>query len=292
MKKFFVSRVYILSLCCIILSCVAEEEPRYEPVFDCDGDVYPRDVTLRNQEDVNAFGLCGCTEINGDLRISNVFGTRIYDLSPLSTLTKVDILSINGITDINSWTGLENLTDVFFLGIYGSHLESFEGLQNIRAHHFEIYGNQNLTTIDHLVIDSDTIGSLELQYSPLIDDLSFLSGVTTIENNLYIHDTGITDFEDLSNLESIGILDQNEVNLVSEGFSIKNNSNLTSLNGLDNLLSLYIDLTVIDNLNLTDYCGLEPLITSGSFFGEINIIGNPYNPNTSDFLGGRCNDED
>ena len=72
----------------------------------------------------------------------------------------------------------------------------------------------------------------------------------------------ITTTTGLENLETI------------QGDLIISNTQLTNLDGLAGLNSVTGNVTIINNASLTNYCGLQNLLTTGNIGGETTINGN------------------
>jgi len=66
---------------------------------------------------------------------------------------------------------------------------------------------------------------------------------------------------------------------------------LNSLNGLDNLILVTGDITISSTppsqQNITDYCAIQNLLASGSF-KSIIIENNIFNPSPQDIISGDC----
>jgi len=100
----------------------------------------------------------------------------------------------------------------------------------------------NCTEIEDLFI-----GTLSYFIPSDINDLSPLEGLTSVEVNLVIERTGLSDLSGLDNLSYVGSTTR-----------IFDNPNLKSLTGLENLTSTeYMDIELNDSL--TNLIGLENL---------------------------------
>ncbi len=79
-----------------------------------------------------------------------------------------------------------------------------------------------------------------------------------------------------------------------EGSILIQDTNLSTLNGLENLDSITGDLSIISNSNqgqpiqnITDFCALQNLFSSGNF-NTVDISGNSFNPTVQDIIDGNC----
>ena len=66
------------------------------------------------------------------------------------------------------------------------------------------------------------------------------------------------------------------------------NSSLVDLDGLSQLENVISDIQIVDNVNLSDFCGLNNLLINGSFSGNYFTNENAYNPTYQDMLDGNC----
>ncbi|MGV6832730.1 MAG: hypothetical protein ACWA5P_14355 [bacterium] len=281
------------------------------------GGIFEGDVILLTQEEVDSFGSLGYTEIIGNLYIggeeyNNAPGetTNITNLSILSSLTHVS----EDVVIVDSGL-LQNLNGLDNLSLLGSlYLANNEGLENLN-------GLQNLIEVDNLLIKGSPMTNLnELQNTtiknglglwslPFLDDIAALN---LTEELVGVEITGcplIVD-SDLTNLfssvSSLGFVDISFMGINSISFLsdlnidiliLEYNSNLSSLDGLENftsLQSLYItnsplvssllplsNLTLVsDRLeisgmeNLTSLQGFNSLISIGSLIldGNHNLV--------------------
>ncbi len=80
--------------------------------------------------------------------------------------------------------------------------------------------------------------------------------------------------------------------------NIDGNEFLELLNGLENLTScntnIYIGVdhnsNASPNPNLTDFCGIQNLLSSGNFQGNLLISNNAYNPTVQEIIDGYCSE--
>ena len=85
-----------------------------------------------------------------------------------------------------------------------------------------------------------------------------------------------------SGLESIVSID---------GDLIISNTEISDLSGLSNLIFIGGNLIIENNAMLFDYCGLSNLIANEGVIGDIIISNNLYNPMVSDILTDNCSDD-
>lgn len=79
-----------------------------------------------------------------------------------------------------------------------------------------------------------------------------------------------------------------------EGDILIQDTSLETLNGLENLISITGDLSIISNSNqgqpiqnITDFCALQNLFSNGNF-NTVDISGNVFNPTVQDIINGNC----
>lgn len=240
--------------------------------------IYNGDVRLRNQTEVNEFGMFNYKIIKGSLQIIDE-ANDISDLTPLSSLEEVrHRLLISG-NQIQSLDGLHNLKNADeSIRIFQTGLTSLEGLEQI-------------TQTNTLMIENNAF----------LASLNGLQNITNVDEFLKINNNNaLTNLEGLDSLAYLGGL-----------MYIINNQNLVSLDGLDKLLNVrvrqgipfdfinigiggqYIDVPSFEsapNPNLTDFCALENLFVNGNGDDIILEVGNnAFNPSQEDIKNGDCN---
>lgn len=288
---------------------------------------YSGDITLKYQQEVDDFGADGYTEIDGRLRILTSFNDTvnpIIDLSPLSTLQKVEEIFIIGCYALPSLSGLEGLTTVD-KNVRITNLDSIidlsglEGLTNIGERlvingnkklssinlnnlsllgtGIKIASNENLESLDGLT-SLTSLGSIHIGYNPSltsIEQLEIISGHVNfirIDSNL-----NLPSLSGLENITSVGelIIDDNNsiINLNGLGsllnvfkLKINNNALLTTLDGLINLIDFSI-INITGNPVLTNYCPIELAVSNG--VTTYLVEGNVFNPTLQDMQLGYCN---
>ena len=220
------------------------------------------DVTLTTQADVISFGANNYSTITGFLAIS---GSDINDLSPLSSLTSVggDLLIQNNAA-LTSLTGLDNITSVGGLILYNIPL---------------------LTNLDALSkITSSISGQLFISHNTSLTNLAGLNNISSVGEFLSVEVNDLLqNLDGLSNITSVGGL-----------LSISANAAIKNLDGLSNITSIGeyggITLALFNNPMLGSFCGLYPVLSSGTVGnGSKNISGNLINPTIQQIIdGGPC----
>ena len=130
------------------------------------------------------------------------------------------------------------------------YIDNIQGAQNGGAYH-EFDGDALLTSQQE-VNDFGAMG-----YSKVNGSLSIASQVTGTS-------TDISDLSPLSSLHTIGIESEDDL------FEVTDNDNLTSLNGLQNIKSLFASTRIKDNASLQS---LSALGNMEAFFATPNLVG-------------------
>lgn len=250
--------------------------------------VFNGDVNLLTQNELVTFGLNNYTEITGNLNIGDPnFLTDINDLQYLSSLEKVGSLSIS-VDDLVSFDGLNNLMEVngsFYVRSVNDNMLNFNGLNSLsvvngniiitRSHFTDLTGLNNLSTIN---------GDLEITSCYSLD--SFVGfQATTILGDFSVANCDL--ISDLSGVESLSTINGDLI--------IQDNDNLTTLNGLQNLIAtnniIIGDVSQFGwdspNPSLSNLCDIRDLIVSGSF-SQFTVTNNLYNPSLTDMLYNNC----
>lgn len=193
----------------------------------------PDGITFASQEEIDDFqdNYPGCIKIEGQVVIE---GGDIFNLNGLSQLQTVDqSFIIRNCHSLSSLDGLENLDSIgYFNNADGEHLYSFRT-------------------------------GLAIKYNPLLNNLSALAGLKSIEGALEIKSNDVlTSLEGLEGLSQILRI------------HITNNHSLISLAGLDNLEEVFSCFTIGNNDALISLNGLENLISvdycvDSDFFGDL-----------------------
>lgn len=233
----------------------------------------------------------GVFEINQCINLLNP------NFSSLTTVNgRVDVIQNNNLQSL----GFQNLTTILRdIRINNNPaLASINGLAltgNVTS--FSLIGSNvvHLNTLSGMTsIGFGDTGDLLIKDNPLLNDISGLSAITSINRNLEISNNDsllnlnglnnlstinygylsimdnalLTQVDALQNLTSVGILGN------VEGVLIVNNTALTSLNGLGAMATLKGSLTIRNNPALVDLSALNitsyPIAASGGFYLENN----------------------
>lgn len=172
------------------------------------------------------------------------------------------LLSINGFEELEHING-----NLLFLAEYLENISGFQSLQNVGGDlYIDLAGSSNILIAPFYSLE--TIGgNFQVHFVP-ITDFEWISNLNSIGGNLWINGgENITSFSGLSNLNSInGYLAMNDLG-----------SNLMSLDGLDNINpSNIISLGIIESHNLSD-CSkpniCQYLTNGGEYIIENNAPG-------------------
>lgn len=249
------------------------------------------------------------------LKISNDGQSNpIYDLSPLSGLTKLTTLSIanSDISDISPLTNLVNLTD---LNLSSNNINDVSSLSKLtKLASLDLSHNQiddisslgNLTSLESLKLDSndllddlDSLGNLNnlsylsASYLPKLSDIDFLKGnpklsylhlsddnindISSLEQNKFLTDIDLDDnhISDLSPLRySFGSNAQDNDNFSAYGQTIPENALIIDTNG--NSISVNKDKSFNNaSYNFTGQATL-PAIHTHSFTNKQSITGTDF----------------
>lgn len=251
------------------------------------------DVWLTSQEEVDAFGAMGCTQVEGNLWIYN--NASLENLDGLSQLTSVGgNLYIMYNSALQNLDGLSNLTSIGG-GLYirnNASLQNLDGLSNLTSIGGDLYiwDNASLQNLDGLSGMAAAGEFVQMQGLSIVDnpllttsDFAHFSNLTTVRFSLNIAGLPLlTDLQWLSNLQSVGsylsIVGNNALQdlaglsqLTSVGYlDIRGNNNLRSLHGLSGLKEIIGPQTptcgclvrwsyIADNASLENLDGLSDL---------------------------------
>lgn len=158
----------------------------------------------------NLSPLSGMTQLQ-ELRL--VGGMNITDLSPLAGLTSLREIDIrqngnnNPCVFIKDFTALQLLTNLTYLGMDSSGIESLRGLQNMsKLKELDIYVDASLTDIS-VLSGLTSLETLWLRNSnsdsyPYTKNLDALSGMTQLKT-LYVSFNGLEKLDALTNLTNL-----------------------------------------------------------------------------------------
>jgi len=288
----------------ILLACVALL------VFACSGDdnsqsndekcIYKGNVTLKTQEEVDAFVSHGFCTVDGNLTIGDYYEDPKSDINNLQGLSGVTTVTGNVTVVSNSLleslNGLQNIKDVSKISVVSNHslqnLQGFPSLGNDAI--IEIANNLGMATLEGLNVDK--CKSIELYNNVSLNSILALQNLQEIKS-LRIRGNGMTTLEGLETITQVEelMIDVNP-NLISlkgldnlkrsDYFSIQSNNALVTLEHLSNFeaigdiesdMKIHI-LSISRNNNLESLNGLENLTY---FSGDIFEI--TSNPKLHDF---------
>ena len=172
----------------------------------------------------------------------------MVDMSGLTSLNGIYILTISYNQSLLNLIGLDNLNSIFSLRVYRNvSLIDFSGLSSLNyLDHFDIYENDNLINLNGL------------------ENIKFVNQHSSVSLN-----NSLINFYGLHNLERVGgsfsvYGNPKSVNLSGLGklknvlsLVINNNNSLVNFQGLNNLDSVRFHLDVSNNPNLKNFDGLQ-----------------------------------
>lgn len=270
--------VFIILLLTTLFSCSNEDDSTgfYDPLLD--GTIYKGDLRLRTQSSLEFYGDLGITKIEGLLRIHSQLDDPIIDLTPLSSITEVELIEV-----------VDNLE-----------LINLEGLENLHTNFILISGNGQMENINALSINPNELDYMGLVNLPSFNDYSIFNNVEEI-GTLALYGMPLTDLEPFNNVKRIERLSlsymDNLVNLSSLNLeylgsllSIRRNNNLESLSGLESVQEVgpFSELEIYLNPNLTDFCYLDVFIAQDSSQDLYDVWGNGFDPTFENLVEGNC----
>jgi internalin A len=234
------------------------------------GNIYPADLNkivkldCCNKGIIQLWGLEYCN----NLEILKIWGNSIYDISLLSTFTKIEELYL-GYNDwnnslfygnnISNISPIENLTNLKVLYLPNNPVNNLTPLSNlINLTELCLFKNQiqdddlrmlsNLTNLNMLFIDNNNLKNVSALgnltqiefltiHSNQIEDLSFITNYKNI-NHLLLHWNNINDISPLANLTTLEIISLEHNNI----------QNIASITNLINLNYLRLDQNNINNI--------------------------------------------
>ncbi len=244
---------------------------------------YNQDVLLTSQIQVDAF--CGCSTINGNLRIGINEGNDIQNLLPLDGLKEVTgevFISYTQLTDLNGLGQLKNIGQSLVLH-NNSQLKNVDALNLITdiKDDVSIFENGALENLYGLANLKSIENSLSIDRNPKLANLYPFANIKSLGNNLVIRlNDQLRSLEGLMNLKTIG-----------GGLSIISNNSLAKLQGLDSLMFIG-GLIINENPVLEDCCRIAHLVdrdlNNGIISGIINIESNPIFCNSIEEIISQC----
>jgi hypothetical protein len=303
MKKLL---LIVLSFTFIFLSCTTDSSDDQPDIADCDNGTVTGMITLETQQEVNDFGALCYTKIDGTLNIIDLETTsdKITDLTPLSNLNEIYTL-----TYPDSLYGT--------LRIQTSLLSNLQGLNNIKkVSRVIIEANESLESLEGLEglesIDQESsylmLNELFILNNLSLENLDGLNNLSHVGQNGYYSRIWISNNPQLENIDGfesltrVGTPTSPDSDFNSLGFRIVYNNALQHVNGLSNLMEMYVPLnffsssdlqpsTPVGNNSLTDFCGLQNLLTNGVHQSVRTYAGTSYegfSVTNQDIIDGNC----
>ena len=137
---------------------------------------------------------------------------------------------------------------------------------------------QDIVDLSHLSNLTSVGTYLKILSCKNLTNLDGLNNLTSVCGLQIYHNTSLNNLDGLSNIDSV------DGNL----FIIQNDA-LSNLDGLSLLSFIGGDFKIIDNVSLDSYCGLYPLMSSGTINGAFEVSGNSVNPTKDDIINaGKC----
>jgi len=295
------NKLYLFIVCAFLIQVSVNSQP-----------CFPEGIAFQTQEEIDSFqtNYPGCTEIEGNVYIDDMYSASITNLHGLNVLTYIGgKLDIGDNPALANLTGLEKLTaiggdlDIHFLnnsafvnltGLDGlttiggrleithcNYLISLTGLNGLTyiGNHLFITYNLYLKSLAGMESVTTVEGLVDIMYNQSLTSLTGLEGLTFVENHLWIVDNDqLTCLLGLEGLKELG-----------GSLHISQNANMTNLSGLDGLTSIGGSLEIEDNPVLISITGLEHINYIG---GHLVVSGNDILPNLEGlnnitYIGGR-----
>lgn len=255
----------LLSLLCVLFGTLAQAQCPTEPIIlssqaevDNFAANYPNCTMLTHDFKVdgetnvitNLNGLSGITHAGNFY----ILKTEISDFSGLENLISTAHMSLGFNHNIQDLTGLTSLQSVEEINIwYNSNMTSLQGAGNwttvIRLNLFQNNSLQDITELS----DLQSLTSLSIAGNGLTS-LSGLENIQSIEEDIFIANEAISNFNDLANLSSF-----------SGSLYLWNNYQLTDLS-VFNDIEIVNDLILVECPLLTDISGLQNIHTVNGIF--------------------------
>lgn len=251
-------------------------------------------------------GLHNVTEVN-DLALWG--NSNLQNLEGLNALTLVDGLelfinsglqNLNGIVNLQSIERLNlfantNLVDISALSfvthsnsitIGGNALTDLHGLENLQSVSQDLsITTETIQNLDELSNLNQIGGSLYLAYLPVLNDISALGQISTLEDLYFLECGSLASLAGLENLHTVNgnlrigfmpvLSALNSLSGVTEvsGLEIYENPFLTSLTGFEQLTTIHQNAYIMDNFILNDISALSNVVPEE--LSELVIARNP-----------------
>lgn len=232
----------------------------FSTVSFCEQNVVNNQVLLYTQQEVNEFGALNVCNINSELFIRAPQGgtSDIVDLTPLSSLEKVEGLYIMNLPNLETLEGLNNLTEV--------------------SESLYIIHNDKIINIDPLSNITSPLEELVIDDNPKLNNLDGISGVTSFINQGLNQGPSIIISNNtlLQNIDGLG----NVTSFYGESggsFAVANNPFLNNLNSIQNFSQDIVRLIISFNFNLYNINGLTGIGDCTEIYIGYNSI-NDFTP--------------
>jgi len=264
----------------------------------CESSCLPEGIEFTNQEQVDNFQINypGCTEIEGGVEIGGWYN-NISNLDSLSILTSIggglkllacdSLISLHGLDNltsvggdleiihvdsITSLSGLESLTSIGgnLRIYYNDDLEDLSGIENIQAgsiNNLDIFINPSLTTchvqsICNYLVDPNGIVNIHENAPGCNNPPEITAACGFTLSCLPFGNYYFTSQEEIDDFQS-AYSNCTELNgaIFIEGSGWFGSTNITSLTGLNAVVSINGDLIIDKNDSLISLAGLENLTT-------------------------------
>jgi len=233
--------------------------------LDALGNLEPNQVELYNNWSLE--NIDGLT-----LESNSIFGIYISNcllltsLNCFSSIKTVHIgLNIRGNPKLTNLYGLHNIESI----------GAKRGAGVCCGGALEISGNSNLESIELNSLTSLYEGLSILNNNTLLN-LKFSSQLSTFTGDLKIYNN-----INLSSIDGLSLITRTAEFMIYK-------TAITNLDALSNLTTIGGNFSILSNFYLTDFCGLQNLITSGDVLGLFRIKSNAYNPSQDHIIDGRC----
>lgn len=175
--------------------------------------------------------------------------------------------------NLDSIGGTLNLCCTDFI----TEINGFNSLIEIGGY-LKISSNENLKSINGFNNLEKVKDDIDLSRNRELEDIKGFQNLISVGGTFYIQGSNLYSFKGSDKLEYIG-----------ENLEISWNYNLESIEGFRNLNYIGLDLNVIVNSNLTEFCGLQNIIESGGLNGKFNVRANLNDPTKEEILLLECN---
>lgn len=234
------------------------------PLSNLSGDKLEFIFLKENESLLNLVGLEGITGVDQLLIEKNSSLQTLNGLDNLNISRGDFIISENpSLLTLAALSSLQTVKEIFRIN-KNDGLINLQGLEGITsANSLQIIQNANIQTLEGLNNLTFVENRLDVTDNPLLQNLNGLDNLVSVGTIFGVQrNATLTDISSLSKLNS------------SRDLVIFYNHSLTNLNGLENLSQL-VNLTISNNIVLTDCCSIQPLLSSGNIGGTINIGANP-----------------